>query len=135
VRDGQLIRVAGKGEQVPRGDPGDLYLRVRFAQHPDFRVREADLLTEVPLAPWEAVLGTTIPAATLEGPVSLRTPAGCRHGQQLRLRGRGLPTATGERGDLYVVLLIEVPETISPEERALWEQLAAKSKFRPRAGA
>jgi curved DNA-binding protein len=132
VRDGQLIRVAGKGEQIRHGEPGDLYLRVRFAQHPDFRVRESDLFTDVPLAPWEAVLGTTIPAATLEGPVSLRTPPGCRQGQQLRLRGRGLPTGTGERGDLYVVLMIEVPETISPEERSLWEQLAAQSKFHPR---
>jgi curved DNA-binding protein len=132
VRDGQLIRVPGRGEQRPRGQPGDLYLRVRLAQHPDFRVRERDLIAETPIAPWEAVLGATISVPTLEGSVSLRLPAGSRNGQHLRLRGRGLPAPDGSRGDLYVVIQIEVPSTISDEERALWQQLASRSRFRPR---
>ncbi len=132
VGEGQLIRVAGKGETIG-GRAGDLYLRVRIAQHPDFTRKGADLWTEVPLAPWEAVLGSTVTVRTLEGPVSVRVPAGSRNGQQLRVRGRGLPTAGGGRGDLYAVITIEVPSAVSESERALWERLAEGSSFRPRA--
>jgi curved DNA-binding protein len=134
VQDGQLIRVAGKGESgVGGGAAGDLYLRVRFAKHPDFQVRGADLFCDLSLAPWEAVLGTTVRIPTLEGPISLRVPPGADSGQQLRVRNRGLPTRAGERGDLHAVVSIEVPTQVSPEERELWEELAKKSKFDPRA--
>jgi curved DNA-binding protein len=132
VREGQLIRVSGKGEPGFGGAPsGDLYLRVRLAQHPDFRVRDQDLWTDIPVAPWEAVLGATVRIPTLEGAISLKIPPGSRNGQQLRVRGRGLP-AGDRKGDLYGVITIEVPASISAEERALWEQLAAKSSFHPR---
>lgn len=133
VQEGQLIRVAGKGEAgAGGGSPGDLYLRVRFAKHPDFRIRGTDLYYDLDLAPWEAVLGTTVRVPTLEGPISLRIPAGTTRGQQLRVRGRGLPTRTGERGDLHAIISIEVPSAISEDERQLWEQLAQKSEFKPR---
>jgi curved DNA-binding protein len=133
VQEGQLIRVAGKGESgVGGGGPGDLYLRVRYAKHPEFRVRGTDLYHDLELAPWEAVLGTTVRVPTLDGSVSLRVPPGTHNGQQLRVRGRGLPTRTSDRGDLYVVTAIQVPSTVSTEERELWEQLARKSSFRPR---
>lgn len=134
VRDGQTIRVSGKGEQRRNGAPGDLYLRVRLAQHPDFRVRDLDLWSEIPLAPWEAVLGATVTTRTLDGPVTLRVPPGSKNGQQLRLRGRGLPSSDGKRGDFYATITIEVPSQVSEQERALWEQLAAKSQFQPRSG-
>lgn len=132
VREGQLIRVAGRGEPGPHGAPGDLYLRVRLAKHPEFRVRESDLWTEVQLAPWEAVLGATVTVRSLEGPLSVKVPASSRNGQQLRVRGRGLPTTDGMRGDLYVVVSIEVPTQLTDEERAIWERLAEVSRFRPR---
>jgi curved DNA-binding protein len=133
VQDGQLIRVAGKGEAgIGGGSPGDLYLRVRLAKHPDFRVRGADLQYDLALAPWEAVLGTTVRVPTLDAPISLRIPAGTAAGQQLRAKGRGLPNRSGERGDLYAVVNIDVPSKVTPEERTLWEQLASKSNFRPR---
>jgi curved DNA-binding protein len=109
-----------------------LYLRVRLGRHPDFRVRDRDLFTELTVAPWEAVLGGTVTVPTLEGDVHLRIPAGSRAGQQLRLRGRGLPAPEGERGDLYVALGVDVPASVTAEERALWEKLAATSRYRPR---
>lgn len=135
VREGQLIRVAGKGEPGPGGEDGDLYLRVKVAVSPDFEVRDHDLWTEVALAPWEAVLGATVPVPSLEGPLSVRVPLGARNGQQLRVRGRGLPTPDGSRGDLYAVVTIEVPAQVTDEERALWQRLAELSSFNPRRGA
>ena len=128
VREGQLIRVAGKGESGKRRTPGDLYLRVRLAKHPDFEVKGADLVTELTLAPWEAVLGATVAVPTLDGRVHVRVPPGSRNRQQLRVRSRGLPGSAGERGDLYVNLTIDVPSTVGEEEREFWERLVAKSK-------
>jgi curved DNA-binding protein len=133
VHEDQLIRVSGKGEAgIGGAAAGDLYLRVRFAKHPDFRVRGADLYYDLDLAPWEAVLGTTVQIPTLEGPISLRIAGGTGNRQQLRVRGRGLPTRSGERGDLYALISIEIPSEINAEERQLWEELARKSRFSPR---
>jgi curved DNA-binding protein len=133
VREGQLIRVAGKGQEgLAGGEPGNLYLRVKFAQHPDFRVRGADLYHDLELAPWEAVLGATVHIRTLDGTVSLKVPPGTVAEKQFRLRGKGLPTGDGARGDLYAIVSIEVPSQLTPEQKNLWEQLAAKSTFNPR---
>ena len=133
VREAQLIRLAGKGQEgIGGGDSGNLYLRVKFAQHPDFRVRGADLYYDLDLAPWEAVLGATVDIPTLDGTVSLKIPAGTMAERQLRLRGKGLPTSDGTRGDLYAVVSIQVPAHLTPEQKVLWEQLAAKSTFNPR---
>jgi curved DNA-binding protein len=133
VAEGQMIRVTGKGESgYNGGTAGDLYLRVRFAQHPDFRVRGSDLYFDLDLAPWEAVLGATVSIPALDGPVSVKIPAGANKGQQLRVRGKGLPGAGGTRGDLYAVLSIQMPAEVSPSERELWQQLAQKSNFNPR---
>jgi curved DNA-binding protein len=133
VRESQLIRLAGKGQEgVGGGDSGNLYLRVKFAQHPDFRVRGADLFYDLDLAPWEAVLGATVDIPTLDATVSLKVPAGTLAEQQLRLRGKGLPTRDGTRGDLYAVVSIRVPARLTPEQKVLWEQLATKPTFNPR---
>jgi curved DNA-binding protein len=134
--DGRRIRVAGHGEPGHGGAPsGDLYLRVRHAAHPDFSSREADLYHDLDVAPWEAVLGAEIAVPTLAGAIKLRIPAGAENGQQLRVRGRGLPKGkTGEHGDLFVVLQVRIPATPDAAERALWEQLRATSTFHPRPG-
>jgi curved DNA-binding protein len=85
------------------------------------------------LAPWEAVLGTTVSVPTLESPVKVRIPAGTNNGCQLRVRGRGLPRGRdGERGDLYVVVNVQLPPQLSDEERELWEKLGRVSRFNPR---
>lgn len=136
VRDGQTIRVPGKGGPGSGGgSAGDLYLRVRLAAHPDFRVRGGDLYYDLDLAPWDAVLGTTVQVPTLTGPVSVRIPPGTQAGQQLRVRGRGLPAGGGQpAGDLYILVRVQVPKKLTEEERKLWKRLRAISTFDPRRG-
>jgi len=132
VREGQRIRLAGKGESGRSGgESGDLYLRVRLARHPDLRVEGSDLYAELEVAPWEAVLGASVPVPTLDGAVTLKIPAGSTAGQKLRLRGQGLPREDGGRGDLYAVLEVAVPGQVGPEEKKLWEKLAEESRWRP----
>jgi curved DNA-binding protein len=133
VGEGQRLRVAGRGEAGQGGGAaGDLYLRVRFAKHPDFEVNGPNLVYEAQLAPWEAVLGTNISVPTLNGPVNIKIPPGTHSGQKLRVRGRGLPQRGSENGDLIVVTGIEVPSKISDSQRKLWQQLADESNFNPR---
>jgi curved DNA-binding protein len=125
VREGQRIRLAGQGEAGERGGKsGDLFLRVRLARHPDFSVEGSDLVHEVKIAPWQSVLGDQLIVPTLEGNARLKLPPGTQGGQRFRLRGRGLPGVSGQRGDLYVVAQIAVPKKLGERERELWEQLA-----------
>lgn len=133
--DGRRIRVPGKGGPgFNGGEPGDLFLRIRLAAHPEFRTKESDLYHDLDLAPWEAVLGTEVEVPSLDGnKLKLRIPPGTQNHQYLRLRGRGLPKGrTGERGDLYVVVSVQLPTTVTEEERTHWEALAKTSRFRPR---
>lgn len=125
VKDGQSIRVPGKGRPGGAGgEPGHLYLRVRYAAHAEFRTQGSDLIRDIQLAPWEAVLGANIDVPTLDGTVRVRIPAGTNPGQRLRVRERGLPRADGVRGDLFAVVGVRIPTKLSPEEKALWEKLA-----------
>jgi curved DNA-binding protein len=125
VHEGQRIRLAGQGEAGARGGKsGDLFLRVRLAKHPDFTVEGSDLIHEIKVAPWQAVLGTELKVPTLEGTVRLKVPAGTQGGQRFRLRERGLPSAAGNRGDLYVIAQIQIPKKITEREREIWSQLA-----------
>lgn len=133
VREGQLIRLAGKGQEGEGGgDSGHLYLRVKFAKHPDFRVLGANLYCDLELSPWEAVLGATVQLPTLDGTVALKVPPGTTAEREFRLRGKGLPSENGVRGDLHAVVTIQVPSQLNPEERTAWEQLAKTSSFNPR---
>jgi curved DNA-binding protein len=134
VRAGKRIRLSGQGSPGLGGAPaGDLYLNVVLAKHPDFTVDGADLFYDLGLAPWEAVLGKKVAIKTLDGSANLNIKPGTQAGAKMRLRGLGLPKEdSAHRGDLYAVVTIEVPETVSETERVLWEQLAAKSGFNPR---
>lgn len=133
VRDGQLIRLAGRGAPGrDGGPPGDLYLRVRLKPHPTFRRRGDDLDVDLAVAPWEAALGATVPVPTLTGTAQVRVPAGSSSGRRLRLRGRGLPKQGGGHGDLHAIVKITVPKHLSDEERDLFEKLAETSEFDPR---
>lgn len=134
VSDGQRLRLAGRGEAGARGgQAGDLFLRVRFAKHPDFEIEGANLIHEVEIAPWEAVLGTNLAVPTLTGRVNIKIPPGTQNGQKLRVRGRGLPKPGTDHGDLIVVASVEVPAKLTESEQKLWEQLARESSFNPRA--
>src|SRR5436305_3211059 len=125
VHEGQRIRLAGQGEAGARGGKsGDLFLRVRLARHPDFSVEGNDLIHEVKIAPWQAVLGTQLKVPTLEGSVRLKVPPGTQGGQRFRLRERGLSGVSGKRGDLYVEVQINVPKKLSEREREIWNELA-----------
>src|SRR5256885_4162846 len=124
VHEGQRIRLAGQGEAGARGGKGgDLFLRVRLAKHPDFTVEGSDLIHEAKIVPWQAALGTQIEVPTPEGNVRLKIPPGTEGGQRFRLRERGLPSASGKRGDLYVVAQIQIPKKLTEREREIWNQL------------
>ncbi len=131
VRDGQRIRLAGKGHPGPRAS-GDLYLTVKLAPDARFRFEGADLLTTLAVSPWEAALGTVAPLATLDGEVKLKVPAGTSSGRRIRLRGKGYPREDGERGDLFATVEIHVPEALTEREKELFEELAKASEFKPR---
>lgn len=128
IREGQRIRLAGQGD-----NGGDLFLRVSFQKHPDFRWEDADIYYDLELAPWEAVLGTSVNIPTLDGQAKLKIPEGTVNGATFRLANLGLTRSDGKRGNLYAVVRIEVPDKVEPDERRLWEELAKVSKFDPRA--
>src|ERR1043166_6488934 len=132
VHEGQHLRLGSQGERGVGGGPaGDLFLRVRFAQHPDYRIEDNDLYYTLEIAPWEAVLGTNVSVVLLAGRVNLKIPPGTQSGRKLRLRGKGMPGRVGGQGDLYVVIQVQVPEEVNERERALWERLRQESNFNP----
>lgn len=124
VHEGQRIRLAGQGEAGARGGKsGDLFLRVRLASHPDFLVEGSDLIHELKIAPWQAALGAELKVPTLGGTARLKIPAGTQGGQRFRLREQGLSGASGKRGDLYVVVQVQIPKKLTEKEREIWRQL------------
>ena len=134
VTDGQKLRVPGKGGKGSNGGrDGDLYLDIAVQSHPLYRTEGLDLYMDLPLAPWEAVLGASVDVPTPAGPVTLKVPPGTHAGQKLRLAGRGLSRADGTAGHLYAVAQIAVPTVIDERQRALFTQLKEASAFNPRA--
>jgi DnaJ-class molecular chaperone len=125
IGDGQRLRIPGKGIGRP---PGDLYLKVRVEKHPLFEVTGLNLVHELSLMPWNAVLGANVTVPTLEGPVKIRIPAGTQPGQKLRVRDRGLSGPRGEKGDMIVRVSIGLPSLVGDRERELWKQLADAAK-------
>ncbi|UJR81257.1 DnaJ C-terminal domain-containing protein [Sandaracinus amylolyticus] len=133
VRTGQRIRLQGKGGQGSPGAPaGDLYLEVKVVPDARYRLEGDDLYVTLPITPWEAALGATVPLATLDGEVRLKVPAGTSSGRNIRLREKGYPRKDGARGDLYATVQIVVPESLGPREKELFEELQKVSTFRAR---
>ncbi|WP_285907228.1 DnaJ C-terminal domain-containing protein [Pseudodesulfovibrio pelocollis] len=132
VKDGQKIRLAGQGNPgLSGGTRGDLYLRIRLMPHHLYKVKDNDIVLDLPLAPWEAVLGATVRIPTLDGPVEMKIPPGIGSGKKLRIKGRGLGSGA-RRGDQYVRIMIQSPDRLSGDERRLWEELKEASSFTPR---
>lgn len=127
IRPGQKVRLPGRGRG--RGATGDLYLEVQVKPHDRFRLDGRDLHTEIRVSPWEAALGTNVTVKTLNGSVKVRIPPGSSTGRKIRLRGKGFPARDGE-GDLYAEIRVMVPETLTPRERELFEELARVSGFK-----
>jgi len=136
VRQGQKIRLRGKGGTgLNGGANGDMYLHVRLLPDPVFTPEGQDLIFKLYLAPWEAVLGADIEVPTLQDPVVLTVPPGTQTGQKLRLKGRGLPGPGATRDDLFALVHLRTPKTVSEDERGHYLALARISRFRARAHA
>ncbi|UZJ60006.1 curved DNA-binding protein [Pseudomonas sp. KU26590] len=134
VTDGERIRLKGQGAPgVGGGEKGDLYLIIRLAPHPMFDVEGHDLIITVPIAPWEAALGTKVAVPTLTGKINLTLRPDSQNGQRLRVKGNGLLNKQGQRGDLYAQLKIVMPKSTDEATKALWEKLAEQAAFDPRA--
>ncbi|MDP5029478.1 MAG: DnaJ domain-containing protein [Paraglaciecola sp.] len=133
VANGERIRLKGQGGPgTTKADNGDLYLQIRFVPHPLFDVDGQNLSIVVPIAPWEAVLGTKLKLPTLTGQIQLNIPANSQSGQRLRIKGKGLLNKK-QQGDLYAVLKVVVPSSSNDASKTLWAELAEKTQFDPRA--
>jgi molecular chaperone DnaJ len=133
VKDGQRIRLAGKGAPGLRGGtPGDLYVRVHVSDHDLFGRKGDDLTLVLPVTFPEAALGASVRVPTLDGAVTLKVPAGTGSGRTLRVRGKGAPRRTGGAGDLLVTIEVAVPKSLSPEAREALEKYAATQPEDPR---
>lgn len=131
IHEGGKLRLAGQGEAAPGGSAGDLYLRIKYLPHAQFQVEGDNVLYDLPLTPWEAVLGSSVRVPTLDGAVDLNIPAGTSSGRRFRLRGKGMGSA-GARGDQLVRAMIKSPETLTDKERELWKSLAGMATFKVR---
>ncbi|WP_299692096.1 DnaJ C-terminal domain-containing protein [uncultured Tateyamaria sp.] len=130
VAEGQHIRLAGQGAPGT-GGAGDLFFEVAFAPHPIYRPDGKDLYLDLPIAPWEAALGSHVTMPTPDGKVDLRIPKNARAGQKMRLKGKGLPGHP--KGDIYATLKIVNPKADTAEARAFFENMAQQMPFDPRA--
>jgi curved DNA-binding protein len=129
VSDGERVRLKAQGAPgIGGGQPGDLYLHIRYVPHPLFDVQDHDLIVTVPLAPWEAALGKKISVPTLEGDISLTIPANSQSGQRLRARGKGLPKREGA-GDLYALLNVVMPVSSNDSMKKYWQELEKAAAF------
>ena len=134
VLNGARIRVPGKGQAVPGGQPGDLYVRVNVRPHPIFTsAGNGDIAVTVPVTYPEATLGAKIEVPTLDGAVTVKVPPGTTSGKTLRVRGRGAPRPRGGNGDLLVKIEVEVPRKLNRREKDALERFAEVHKASPRA--
>lgn len=132
VQEGHKVRLAGQGGPGYNNGPrGNLYLNIHFIKHRIFDVKEKDIFLTLPVSPWEAALGATVKVPTLGGMVDLKIPAGAQSGQQLRLKGRGLPGKTP--GDQMVMLKMVNPPVTSESAKKIYEDMANELHFNPRA--
>ena len=122
VGEGKKIKLKGMGNPTQRGN-GDLYLIIKIRPHAQFRLEGDDLHVPVTLMPWTAALGGNIYVPTLDGPLQVKVPAGTHNGKKLKVSGKGLSS----KGNLYITLNIDVPRTLTKEQKDLFAKLAAIS--------
>lgn len=131
VTAGQTIRLAGQGAAGHGGAPaGDLLLETQFHPHPQLRCEGRDLHMTLRVAPWEAALGTALPVKLPDSSIKVRIPAGAQSGQQLRVRGKGIPSTPP--GDLLLDLQVVLPPATQAKARELYETMARELNFNPR---
>jgi DnaJ-class molecular chaperone len=126
VKDGSRVRIRGKGQDSAGGESGDLYIVTRVQPHAYFRREDVDILLDVPISVWEALLGTKVDVPTLDGQrVTVTIPPGTNSGAKLRIKGKGIERGE-EKGDQFCVIKIIVPKNIAADERGTIQELAAK---------
>jgi curved DNA-binding protein len=134
VKDGSRVRIKGRGQQSAGGEAGDLFIVTSVQPHPYFRRDGLDVLVDLPVSLYEALLGTKAEVPTLDGPVTLTIPPGTSSGAKLRIKGRGVERGA-EKGDQFVVVKVIVPKSLDDEDRALVQRLQAKHPIDARADA
>jgi curved DNA-binding protein len=130
VTDGSTIRLPDIDKE--HGNGGDLLLKVNISMDKNFTINGHSLETKVPVTPWEAALGGNIAVKTIDGYVTLKIPPSTAAGKRFRLRGKGLPMKNNGAGDIIVEIVIQIPESLSNEERRLFKELSETSRFDPR---
>ena len=131
TEDGHKLRLRGQGQEGP-GGTGDAIIEIRVEPHPYFTRKDNDVTVEVPVSLPEAALGATIKVPTLDGSVAVKVPKGANSGTSLRLKGKGIPSAKGEAGDMFVKLKIMLPEPLPDDLTELVEKWAKKHPYDPR---
>jgi DnaJ-class molecular chaperone len=135
VKNGSRVRVAGKGDDGYEGGPrGDLYIITMVAPHKYFRRVDRDIYVDVPISVREAVLGATVKVPTVDGMTSIKVPPGTNSGTRLRIKGKGVGSPGGARGDEYVVVKVEVPKGVDERSRELIEEFSRINDYDPRKG-
>jgi DnaJ-class molecular chaperone len=132
VVSGQQIRLKGQGETAPGHRTGDLLIAVNIAPHPFFKVDGSDLRVDLPITLYEAVLGGKVRVPTLTGAVELSIPKNTSSGRTFRLKGKGLPKATGVSGDLFVTTRIMLPDGNDAELETLMQKWRDGHPYNPR---
>lgn len=124
ISEGKKLRLTGKGfPGAQGGPPGDLYFKVRVLPHPIFKREGNDIVVEHPVNLTDALLGAIIQVPTLEGEKQVKVPAGTQSHTKLRLRGLGVHTRSGKKGDQFVKIIVSLPKTLTPEQTKLIETL------------
>ncbi len=126
IEDGEMVRISGGGEAIQNGTAGDLYVKIHVKQHAKFQKDGFDLVTTLPIKLSEALLGTTKDIETLEETLMVEIPAGTQHGEEIKMRGKGVPAGGGRRGALRIEVAIEMPKKLSKEQRETIETLKEK---------
>ncbi|GAA0413998.1 DnaJ C-terminal domain-containing protein [Cocleimonas flava] len=129
IEEGKKIRLSGKASTG-----GDLHLQIAFNKHPVFKREDKDIYLDLPIAPWEAALGTSANIKTLSGELKLKIPAGSSSGKKMRIKGRGLPGKSSGNlsGDQFVVIQIVTPPAETDEDKKFYEEMEKKFDWKPR---
>jgi curved DNA-binding protein len=130
IKNGQKIRLAGQGSPgYNGGENGDIYLKIEFEKHPYFRAVDNDIYINLPVAPWEAVLGSSVVVPLPSGNIKLKVPAGTTQGKKLRVKGKGIPAK--KPGDAYVVIDIVLPPADTEKAKKVYKEMQ-ELEFDPR---
>ncbi len=126
IQNGEVIRMTGRGEAMPRGQAGDLYIKIHVEQHGTIKRDGSTLLSRLPIKLTDALLGGSYRVETLDGHVDINIPAGISHGELLRIKNKGVPDSSNRRGDFLVKIEIETPKSLSKKAKKLIEDLRAE---------